>query len=358
MASKKGGRIHYLAVIFLGIIAIHAVVLSCIVPDQAPPVTPEEISGDKPSATAVPDTRAAGKDLPAQSTPSAPAHRTWQKSTNPLFGRKLDFSRAIHGNSIEKFVPGAKNAVTGIIVDMDTRKVLWEKNSSRRVQIASMTKMMTMLLTFEALDRDPALSLDTTVTIPQDVMKVPRTGVLWLSPGERFTLRELLLGTAVKSANDAAEVCAITIAGSVDKFIRMMNQKSASLGLSANFTTTHGLPDKNKKTSTGSAVDMVMLGERLLEYPELMKFLSVKQGHIREGSKKTIFVNTNGLINPHYPGVDGMKTGYTRAAGSCLTFSAMRDGRRIIGCVTGFKSSKDRNRFSRKLIDWAYRQKK
>ena len=99
---------------------------------------------------------------------------------------------------------------------------------------------------------------------------------------------------------------------------------------------------------------MVMLGEQLLQYPQLMQWCNLQSASIREG--KTIFVNTNKLVNPRYPGVDGLKTGYIRASGSCLTFSAVRNQRRIMGCVTGFKSSRDRDRFCRRLLDWAYKQ--
>ena len=98
---------------------------------------------------------------------------------------------------------------------------------------------------------------------------------------------------------------------------------------------------------------MVILAEHLLEYPVMMEFFSTQQGSLRT-TKPLIYTNTNKLVNPRYPGVDGMKTGYTKAAGFCLLFSAKRNGRRIIGCVTGFKSRVDRDRFCRKLVDWAF----
>jgi len=188
-------------------------------------------------------------------------------------------------------------------------------------------------------------------------MQVPRTGVLYLRPGEVFTLRELLLGTAVKSANDAATQLAVLVSGDVDAFIGKMNARAAALKLPATkFYSPCGLPDKAKRDSLSSAEDMVLLGERLLEYPILLEMASTQKGSIREGEQKTIFVNTNKLITPHYPGVDGLKTGYTNVAGCCLTFSALRDNRRIVGCVTGFPHARDRDRFCRKLIDWAYKQ--
>ena len=287
--------------------------------------------------------------------PPKPAFRYRKPSANPFFGAPLDFSRARHGNLPAKAVPGANGVGTGIIVDMDTRKVLWEKNSQKPVPVASMVKMMTMLLTAEAMERTGKPKLDDKITITRTVMQVKRTGVLWLAPGESFTLRELLLGIAVKSANDAATQVAEVIGGDVDTFVRSMNERAKELNLnSIHFYNPCGLPDKRGRDAVGSAADMVLLGEHLLEYPFLIEMCSTLKGAIRDG--KTVFVNTNHLIAPHYPGVDGLKTGFINKSGFCLTFSALRDGRRIIGCVTGFKNARDRDRFCRRLIDWAYQQ--
>ena len=292
---------------------------------------------------------------PKPPEPPKPAFRYRKPSENPFFGAPLDFSRARHGNLPEKIVPGSSGAGTGIVVDMDTRKVLWEKNSHQPVPVASMVKMMTMLLTAEAMERTGKPTLDDKITITRTVMQVKRTGVLWLAPGESFTMRELMLGIAVKSANDAATQVAEVIGGDVDSFVRAMNERAKALHLdSMRFYNPCGLPDKNGQNATSSAADMVLLGEQLLEYPFLIEMCATLKGAIRDG--KTVFVNTNHLINPHYPGVDGLKTGFINQSGFCLTFSALRNGRRIMGCVTGFKTPRDRDRFCRKLIDWAYQQ--
>ena len=302
-----------------------------------------------------PEVKPRVSEPPKQMKPVKPAFRYRKPSGNPLFGAPLDFSRARHGNLPAKAVPGANGVGTGIIVDMDTRKVLWEKNSQKPVPVASMVKMMTMLLTAEAMERNGKPQLDDKITITRTVMQVKRTGVLWLAPGESFTLRELLLGVAVKSANDAATQVAEVIGGDVDSFVRAMNERAKELHLnSMHFYNPCGLPDKRGRDAVGNAADMVLLGERLLEYPFLIEMCSTLKGAIRDG--KTVFVNTNHLIAPHYPGVDGLKTGFINKSGFCLTFSALRSGRRIIGCVTGFKNARDRDRFCRKLIDWAYLQ--
>ena len=287
--------------------------------------------------------------------PPKPAFRYRKPSENPFFGAPLDFSHARHGDLPEKLVPGSSGAGTGIVVDMDTRKVLWEKKSHQPVPVASMVKMMTMLLTAEAMERTGKPELDDKITITRAAMQVKRTGVLWLAPGETFTMRELLLGIAVKSANDAATQIAEVIAGDVDKFVHEMNARAKALHLdSMRFYNPCGLPDKQGRNAMSNAADMVLLGEQLLEYPFLIEMCSTLKGAIRDG--KTVFVNTNHLINPHYPGVDGLKTGYINQSGFCLTFSARRNGRRVMGCVTGFKNARDRDRFCRKLIDWAYQQ--
>ena len=283
-----------------------------------------------------------------------PVYRNFVPSKNPRFGQALDYTGTIRGNLPKQMVPGSAGARSGIIVDMESRRVLWEKNSSRPVPIASMAKMMTMLLVMEQLEKRHDLTVDTPIPVTKTARDVPRTGVLYLAPGESFTVQELMIATAVKSANDAATLLAEYFGGSVPVFVNMMNSRALQLGLrNTSFINPCGLP-QNKRNSLGSAADMVMLGEQLLQYPLLMQWCNLKSASIRSG--KTIFVNTNKLVNPRYPGVDGLKTGYIRAAGSCLTFSAVRNKRRIMGCVTGFKSSRDRDHFCRRLLDWAYNQ--
>ncbi len=276
----------------------------------------------------------------------------------PGFGRAFDFSKARHGDLPESLVPGSKLAKSGIVVDLSSRKVLWEKNCTLKTGTASMAKLMTLLLFMEYLDSNPDITLESEVAVPSGVMKVPRTGVVYLAPGEKFIYSDIVKAAAIKSANDAAEMLAICVDGDSDKFAARMNRKAAELGMkNSRFVNPHGLTKtigKNKSDfSTSTALDMVILAERLLEYPVLMSYFSTQQESLRR-VKPLVYTNTNRLINPRYPGVDGMKTGFTRAAGFCLTFSAKRNGKRIMGCVTGFKSRVDRDRFCRLLVDWAY----
>ena len=141
----------------------------------------------------------------------------------------------------------------------------------------------------------------------------------------------------------------------VNRFILAMNGNARELGMTdSKFVSPNGLKDPQAGNSLSSARDMVLLAEQLLEYPPVMQWTTTKVDYVREGDKKTVLTATNHLVNPRWPGVDGMKTGYTSDAGYCLTFTVLRDGRRMVGCVTGFKVGRDRDRFCRKLIDWGY----
>ncbi len=296
-----------------------------------------------------------GAEAPVAGPAPAPAAtgRFRVPSSNPKFGAPLDFSRAVRGNLKE--LPGSQSATSGILVDLDTRRVLWEKNSDRSVPIASMVKMMTLLLTFEELESNPQLNLETPVRISQAAARIGGSQI-WLDPRETFPLRELLLAVAIKSANDAAyQVAEFIAGGKVEEFVSAMNRRAAELGMpGTRFTTPHGLPLKEVADSVSTAQGMVLLGERLLEYPQLLEWTSTQLVYIRDG--KTQLVNHNGLIRPRYPGVDGLKTGYTDRAGFCVTVSALREGKRLLLCVTGFKSAKERDAFARKLLDWGYTQ--
>lgn len=281
-------------------------------------------------------------------------------SANPNFGRVLsgdDLKKADH-SSPDKFLPGLKKwGGSGIIVDMDNRKVLWEKNAGTAVPVASMTKLMTILLVVEEIDRNPRLSLDTEVTVTESAMKAihpkERTSnpVKILKPGDVYTVRQLLLCTAVISSNEAATQLAEVVSGSVGAFVERMNKRARELGLkSIVFHTPSGLNDwrgNEMLASAASAADMVVLAERLLEYPEVFKMFAEKNAVI---NGKTVPATNKVRGN----GIDGIKTGFTKKAGCCLTFSVLRKNRRVIGCVTGFNSGADRKNFCLRLINWAY----
>ena len=288
--------------------------------------------------------------------------RDWRykkPSTDPQFGTPFHFEYAKRGDFSAREIPGSSGAKSGIMIDLSTRNVLWEKNSTKPVPIASMVKMMTLYTAFEELEENPKFSLDSPVKISPEVLKVPRTGIIWLDPRETFPLSDLMKAAAIKSANDAAVQIAMFLGdGSQEAFVAKMNAKALELGMtSSNFVSACGLPDRKKGNSVSTAQDLMILAEHLLQYPQYLEWSSTRLDYIREGKKRTMLNTTNRLVNARYPGVDGLKTGYTDDAGYCLTFSVLRNGRRIIGCVTGFDSaSKGRDSFCQKLIEWGYKR--
>ena len=375
MSESNKSRITFFIVILTVIAVIHLIILAIIIPNKKTETDLEDntkykVESKKFDKVGTKKTPVASKEsnksksnttkekLAKLDNTSKKSYKYKVSSKSPNFGKKLDFSKARHGNLSAKEVPNCSSVRSGIIVDMDTRKVIWEKNSNSKVRIASMSKMMTLLLAFEHMEQKEDLSLNSIISIDKSVVaNVPRDGVIWLDNGEKFPFKDIITAAAVKSANDAAYVISKVVANNEKDFVRKMNQRAAELALtSTRFVNSHGLPNRRGVDTLGSAKDMVLLGERLFEYPVLMDIIKLPGATIREGKKKTVYRNTNTLMkSKNISGIDGLKTGYTRAAGFCITFSVLRNGRRFIGCVTGLPSAKDRNTFCANLIEWAYR---
>ena len=360
MSPTGIARLKFFLAIFAAIVLLHAVVIALVVsssgnskPGPATPSDPGK-QADPGKQGEKPNPAAAGTR--SQGVPQRRPRLSYRKpSMLPNFGKPLNHVYARRGEFPRSIVPGDTSR-TGILIDADTRKVLWEKECHKPVPVASMSKMMTLLLTMEHLDGHPELSLETPVQISKEVLRLPsREGIVWLDPRETFPISDLVKCAAIKSANDAALQLALTVAGTESAFVGMMNKKAARLGMkNTKFVNAHGLPDRARNQSLSSAHDMVLLGERMLEYPDLMKNFGTQISSIREGDKKLVLRNTNRLILPSYCNAEGMKTGFTRKAGFCLTFSVRRNGRRIMGCVTGFPTAKERDRFCKNIVDWAF----
>lgn len=251
-------------------------------------------------------------------------------------------------------LPQENGCSTGILVDPATRKVLWAKNADRAVPIASMTKMMTLLLAEEAIAAGK-VTRDTPIKVTEAAYAIGGAQV-WLDPRETFPLKELLKTIAIKSANDSAYLVGEYLGGgSMPAFVQAMNDRAKALGMAhTTFYDAHGLGDGAKRDNRSSAHDMAILAERLLGYPEVMRLASTRLDTFRDG--KLMLKNHNNLITNRVPGVDGLKTGYTSRAGFCVTFTCKRGGRRLIGCVTGYKTHRDRDAFCKALLDWGYEQ--
>lgn len=235
------------------------------------------------------------------------------------------------------------------VIDSRSGKVLHSRNADTRLHPASLTKMMTLYVVFEAV-RNGEISMDTKVRISKTAAAEPPSK-LGLKAGQRIALRYLVRAAAVKSANDAATALGEAISGSEAAFARRMTRTAKALGMSrTTFRNAHGLTE-NGHMST--ARDMTKLGRHLLyDYPQYYNLFSRRTTHA--GIKEV--ANTNRRLLAAYRGADGIKTGYTRAAGFNLVASAERGNERIIATVFGGRSTASRNAKVAELLDLGFRR--
>ncbi len=235
-----------------------------------------------------------------------------------------------------------------ILIDQATGAVLYEKEPDMPVPIASITKVMTLLLTFEALEAG-RVSLSDTVPVSEHAYNMGGSQI-WLEPGEQFTLDEMLKAICVSSANDAAVAVAEMIGGSEPVFVEMMNQKAQELGMSStHFENACGL-DRAGHVSTARDV-AVMSREMLTHHSEVTQYTTIWMDSLRGG--QTQIINTNKLLR-RYAGITGLKTGTTSGAGVCISASATRDGLSLIAVVLGSPSSEDRFAAATALLDYGF----
>lgn len=235
-----------------------------------------------------------------------------------------------------------------ILVDEDSGTVLYEKNADAHRPIASITKVMTLLLTFEALEAGK-ISLDDFVPVSEHAYHMGGSQI-WLEPGEKMTLNDMLKAICISSANDAAVAVAEYIGGSEPAFAEMMNVRAAELGMTnTHFVNACGL-DEPEHLSTARDV-AVMSREMLLHHTEVRDYCSIWMDTLRGGA--TQLVNTNKLLKS-YSGITGLKTGTTGKAGVCISASAERDGLRLIAVVLGAASGKERFQAASTLLDYGF----
>ncbi|MBW7649664.1 D-alanyl-D-alanine carboxypeptidase family protein [Anoxybacillus sp. ST4] len=244
----------------------------------------------------------------------------------------------------------APEARSAILIERDTGAVLYEKNAHEPLPPASMTKIMTMLLIMEAIDQGK-LKLDERVRASEYAASMGGSQI-FLEPGEEMTVDDLLKGVAIGSGNDASVALAERIAGSEEAFVHMMNEKARQLGLKhTTFENTTGLPAKNHYST---AYDMAVMAKELLKYDLITKYTGTYEDYLRQHTdKKFWLVNTNRLVK-FYPGVDGLKTGYTSEAKYCLTATAKKGNMRVIAVVFGAPTPKARNAQITKMLDYAF----
>lgn len=245
--------------------------------------------------------------------------------------------------------PSAKSVV---LMEASTGQIIYQRNANERLHPASMTKMMSMLLIMEAIEKGNIKWTDTVIA-SENASSMGGSQIL-LETGEKMSVDELFKGVAIASGNDAVVALAEKIAGTEDAFVKMMNDKAKELGLkNTNFKNPHGLDTSDHYSS---AYDMAMIGKELVKHKKVLEYSSIYEYYLRDGTdRKTWLVNTNKLIR-FYDGVDGLKTGYTKEAGYCLTATALKNGMRIIAVVMGEPDSKTRNKEVTELLDYAYAQ--
>lgn len=253
--------------------------------------------------------------------------------------------------SEEKQTPNlAEDANSAILMEQDTGTILFEKDPHEKLPPASMTKVMTLLLIMEAIDQGQ-LTLDEQVRISENASSMGGSQV-FLEAGEEMSVEDLLKSIAIASANDASVALAERISGSEEAFVEAMNDKVKELGLkNTKFKNTTGLPAEDHYST---AYDMAVISRELLKYEDITAYTSIYEDYLREGTDKEFWlVNTNKLVR-FYPGVDGLKTGYTTEAKYCLAATAKKEDMRVVAVVFGYDSSKARNAEVSSMLDYAF----
>lgn len=239
---------------------------------------------------------------------------------------------------------------SAILIDRASGKILYEKSPDEKMPMASMTKIMSMLLIMENIENGN-LSYSDKVIISKNASGMGGSQV-FLQEGEEYKVEDLLKCIAVSSANDAVVAMAEKISGSVDGFVAAMNKKAQELGLTnTHFANPHGLDNENHYST---ARDMSRLAQELLKYEEILKFTSIYEDYLTKPDGSQVWlVNTNRLVR-FYEGVDGLKTGYTTEAGYCLTATAKKNGLRLISVVMNASSADSRSKDTATLLSYGF----
>jgi D-alanyl-D-alanine carboxypeptidase len=233
-----------------------------------------------------------------------------------------------------------------IIIDAVSGEVIFEDHADIISPPASITKLMTFLIVQDRIESG-AITLETQVPVNAASSKIGGTQV-WLKQGESFSVEEMLYALMIQSANDCAHALAVAIAGSPEAFVELMNARAKALGMMhTTFRSPHGLPPSTRKTADGdltSPRDLAILSRYLLQHTHVLDYTSVKERAFRDGQTEgRIEMRNHNHLLGNVEGVDGLKTGYTRGAGFCLSATAQRNGRRIIAVIMGSPSAKIRD---------------
>ena len=253
----------------------------------------------------------------------------------------------VKAEETEDLAPNAKSA---IMIEASTGEILFQKNAYEKLPPASMTKMMSMLLIMEKID-DGSLKYDDIVEISTESSSMGGSQI-FLNPGDKYKVIDLLKGVAMASANDAVVALAEKTYGSKEHFIEAMNKKAESLGLkNTHFVNVHGLDEEGHYSS---AYDMSVMARELLKHEKILDFTRVYEEYLTKPDGSQIWlVNTNKLVR-FYDGVDGLKTGFTQNAGYCLTATGKKNNLRLISVVMGEESIEKRSSDTVKLLNYGF----
>lgn len=269
---------------------------------------------------------------------------TEQVTIGPFSVGKQAVNATVGEENQDKLDLQAKSAV---LMEGSTGRVLYQKDADKKLPPASITKVMTLLLVMEAIEKG-TIKLEDKVNISEHAMSMGGSQI-WLKPGEDFNVDQLLKATAIASANDASVALAEHVAGSHEGFVDLMNKRAKQLGMrNTNFVNATGLDAEGHLTT---AMDIAIMSRELMKHKYVLKYTTTWMDSLRDG--KTELVNTNKLVR-FYKGCTGLKTGTTNGAGSCLSATAQRDGLELVAVVMGSDTSDQRFNSAKKLLDYGF----
>lgn len=241
------------------------------------------------------------------------------------------------------------NAKSAVLMDADTGKILFEYNADDALPPASVTKVMTLLLVFEALDNG-VIKLSDMVSTSEHAASMGGSQI-YLEPGEQMSVDELIKSVVVSSANDAAASLAEYVSGSESAFVAAMNKRAKELGMnSTNFENTNGLDDTSENHVT-SARDIAIMSRELMKHEKIFDYTTIWMDTVRNGTFG--LSNTNRLLRT-YKGCTGLKTGSTAKAKFCISATAKRGDLSLIAVIMGSPTRDDRNALAAKLLDFGF----
>lgn len=236
---------------------------------------------------------------------------------------------------------------SAVLMEPNTRKILFEKNAHEQRPCASITKVMTLLLVMEAIE-DGKIAYDDIVTTSEHAKSMGGSDI-WLEVGEQMSVHDMIKAVTVASANDAAVALAEHICGTEDEFVAKMNERAKQLGMKNTvFKNCNGLDEEGHLTT---AYDVALMSSELIKHEKIFEYTTIWLDYLRNG--ETQIVNTNKLLRT-YNGITGLKTGTTGQAGSCITATATRDNLSLVSVVLGSESGTQRFKDASVILDYGF----